>query len=153
MSFQEGIWMAQYRVTSREVAKLAGVSQSTVSIVLTQKPGIQISEATRSRVLEAARQLGYHPNASARALIRQQTQTVGLIVHESAEPKRVNAFLPPVIEDIASIAGAADFNLLVQPIEDARDSEACMKLVLEAHVDGSQVAGARARRGCDADAA
>jgi LacI family transcriptional regulator len=128
--------MAQRRVTSHEVAKLAGVSQSTVSIVLTGKQSIRISDATRQRVLQAAHQLGYHPNAAARALVRQQTRTIGLIVRECAEHMRENPFLPAVIEGISSVAEASDFLLLVQPVENARHPDFYMKLVLEGNVDG-----------------
>jgi DNA-binding LacI/PurR family transcriptional regulator len=54
--------------TSVDVARLAGVSQATVSYVLNDAPGVTISEATRARVRAAAEDLGYAPDASARAL-------------------------------------------------------------------------------------
>lgn len=53
-------------VTSQQVAQLAGVSQSAVSRTFT--PGASISPATREKVLQAARELGYRPNAIARSL-------------------------------------------------------------------------------------
>lgn len=56
------------RVTSVDVARVAGVSRATVSYVLNNKPGQTIPDDTRRRVLEAARQLDYHPHASARSL-------------------------------------------------------------------------------------
>jgi DNA-binding LacI/PurR family transcriptional regulator len=56
------------RVTSADVAKLAGVSRATVSYVLNDTPHQTISAATRTRVLEAAAGLGYAPSAAARAL-------------------------------------------------------------------------------------
>lgn len=56
------------RVTSADVAREAGVSRTTVSFVLNDRPGHTIPEATRERVLEAARRLDYRPHASARAL-------------------------------------------------------------------------------------
>ncbi|QKG18830.1 LacI family DNA-binding transcriptional regulator [Actinomadura verrucosospora] len=54
--------------TSVDVARLAGVSQATVSYVLNDAPGVTISEATRTRVRAAAEELGYAPDASARTL-------------------------------------------------------------------------------------
>ncbi|MDL4813025.1 LacI family DNA-binding transcriptional regulator [Actinomadura opuntiae] len=54
--------------TSVDVARLAGVSQATVSYVLNDAPGVTISEATRARVRAAADELGYAPDASARTL-------------------------------------------------------------------------------------
>lgn len=59
------------RATSRDVARLAGVSQSTVSFVLTGRGGI--SEPTKQRVLEAAAALHYRPNLAARSMRTQQT--------------------------------------------------------------------------------
>ncbi len=56
------------RVTSTDVARRAGVSRATVSYVLNDAPDQSISEQTRAAVLEAARELGYRPNSSARSL-------------------------------------------------------------------------------------
>src|ERR1700761_9251420 len=56
------------RVTSADVARVAGVSRATVSYVLNDTPHQTISAATRSRVLDAATSLGYAPSAAARTL-------------------------------------------------------------------------------------
>ncbi|MFC5298568.1 MAG: LacI family DNA-binding transcriptional regulator [Brachybacterium tyrofermentans] len=67
--------------TSQDVARLAGVSQSTVSYVLTgSRP---ISEATRARVEDAIEKLGYHPNSGARTLRSQRSGVIGLMVPEA----------------------------------------------------------------------
>ncbi|UEJ81487.1 LacI family transcriptional regulator [Brachybacterium halotolerans subsp. kimchii] len=67
--------------TSQDVARLAGVSQSTVSYVLTgSRP---ISAATRRRVEEAIEKLGYHPNSGARALRSRRSGVLGLMVPEA----------------------------------------------------------------------
>ncbi|MFE3558150.1 LacI family DNA-binding transcriptional regulator [Streptomyces sp. NPDC059193] len=55
-------------ITSADVARLAGVSRATVSFVLNDTPGHRVSENTRARVRDAARQLGYVPHAAARSL-------------------------------------------------------------------------------------
>ena len=62
--------MAAKRVTSLDVARRAGVSRTTVSFVLNAVAGMQISEETRQRVLDAARDLGYVPDAAAQALAK-----------------------------------------------------------------------------------
>jgi DNA-binding LacI/PurR family transcriptional regulator len=71
------------RVTSSQVAKLAGVSRTTVSFVLNNVPHMGISDETRERVLNAARQLGYVPNAAARSLVSGATGTVAIVVPHS----------------------------------------------------------------------
>lgn len=72
--------MTADRVTSRDVARRAGVSQSTVSYVLNDTPGQSISAGTRSRVLEAATALAYTPSAAARALRAGRTNTVLVVL-------------------------------------------------------------------------
>ena len=64
------------RVTSVDVAREAGVSQSTVSFVLNNTPGQTIPEETRRRVLEAAKKLDYRPRASARSLAAGRSDVV-----------------------------------------------------------------------------
>lgn len=64
--------------TSRDVAASAGVSQSTVSNVLTGRAGI--SQATRERVLKAAKELRYRPNLAARSMRTQRTGRLALVL-------------------------------------------------------------------------
>lgn len=65
-------------ITSRDVAAVAGVSQSAVSRCFT--PGASIAEETRERVLKVAAELGYRPNAHARNLITGRTRIVGVVL-------------------------------------------------------------------------
>lgn len=64
------------RITSADVARAAGVSQTTVSFVLNDKPGQRIPADTRRRVLEAARRLDYRPRGSARTLAAGRSTVV-----------------------------------------------------------------------------
>jgi DNA-binding LacI/PurR family transcriptional regulator len=95
--------------TSRDVARVAGVSQSTVSYVMSGRRSI--SAETRKRVLDAIEQLTYQPNAGARALASQRTQVVGLVVPFG--PTADTAGLLPFIETIASCARAEDHDVLL----------------------------------------
>jgi LacI family transcriptional regulator len=122
-------------VTSHDVARLAGVSRATVSLVLNRVEGATISESTRQRVLEAASQLDYHINAAGRSLRRQQTGTIGLIVRQPPGRLSADAFLPPVIEGITSVLGRAGFRLLIEPLDPERPVRH-ISLVREGHVDG-----------------
>ncbi|MCS3407339.1 HTH-type transcriptional regulator GalR [Serratia sp. AKBS12] len=70
--------------TIKDVARLAGVSVATVSRVINNSP--KASDGSRSAVLAAMEQLQYHPNANARALAQQSTETVGLIVSDVSDP-------------------------------------------------------------------
>ena len=85
-----------------EVARLAGVSIATASRVVSSSD-YPVSAATRERVLDAARELDYVPNALARGLLKSQIPVVGVIVHDITDP-----YFSEVVrgvEDAASPAG------------------------------------------------
>jgi DNA-binding LacI/PurR family transcriptional regulator len=86
------------RITSIDVARAAGVSQTTVSFVLNDKPGHSIPEATRLRILEVARELDYRPHASARALAAGRSDIVLLSVPDLPIGSAISRF----IEEMAS---------------------------------------------------
>jgi DNA-binding LacI/PurR family transcriptional regulator len=73
-------------VTSVDVARRAGVSQSTVSLVLSGKSAGRISARTEEAVRRAAEELGYRPNVAARALRTGAARTVGLVVTDVTHP-------------------------------------------------------------------
>ena len=95
--------------TSKDVARIAGVSQSTVSYVMTGKR--PISERTRQRVLDAMAELTYEPHSGARALAGRRTQVVGLVVPFGTDGE--SAGLLPFIETIASSARVHDYDVLL----------------------------------------
>ena len=75
-------------VTSYDVAKLAGVSQATVSYVLSGNTKQSISEVTREKILKAAQQLGYYPNSAAKSLRRRKNLCVSVMVNKQLELPR-----------------------------------------------------------------
>ncbi|MBN1267367.1 MAG: LacI family DNA-binding transcriptional regulator [Anaerolineales bacterium] len=131
------------RVTSREVAELAGVSRTTVSFVLNDVRGMRISEDTRQRVLEAAEQLGYHPNASARRLVTGKTRILAYVERQSAERAFADAILPQVLRGVYDAAYKAGYEVLLAPIPVRNGSERCEYLLRGGHVDGIILSGPR----------
>jgi DNA-binding LacI/PurR family transcriptional regulator len=93
------------RITSTDVARAAGVSQTTVSFVLNDKPGHSIPEATRLRILEVARQLDYRPHGSARALAAGRSDVALLSVPDLPIGGGISRF----VEELA--AALADHGL------------------------------------------
>ncbi|GAB3891142.1 hypothetical protein GCM10029964_063830 [Kibdelosporangium lantanae] len=87
-------------VTLVDVARHAGVSASTVSYVLSGKRSI--SEETRRRVEQAVTELGYHPNAGARALAGRRSHIVALVV-----PLRSDVYVPIMMEIAIAVTVAA----------------------------------------------
>lgn len=88
-------------VTSKDVARLAGVSQSTVSRAFNSIGGKGVRPEARERIMAAAKELGYFPNLVARGMISGKTNVVGLVVGDNLGPfynRIVNLFIEKVQE-------------------------------------------------------
>lgn len=77
---------ATKRPTSRDVARLAGVSQTTVSLIINEVPTVAITPETRARVQQAIAALDYHPHEGARSLSRRSTHTIGVAIPDAGNP-------------------------------------------------------------------
>ncbi len=130
------------RVTAKDVAQLAGVSRTTVSLVLNNAPNVHISPETRRRVLEAARQLNYHPHAAARSLVSQRSMTLGLVLCQSPEQVFADPFLPQVLQGINYVAQAAGYRILLETMTNPED-DGYAALALENRIDGFILSGPR----------
>lgn len=125
------------RVTSTQVAKLAGVSRTTVSFVLNEVPGMGISEETRERVLMAARQLGYVPNALARSLVTGATKTVALLLpHGDHVHIDVDAYIPRFVAGLSLTCHASGYKVLLEPVAETNRPGAFVDLVDSGRIDG-----------------
>src|SRR5437016_9970540 len=83
-------------ITMRDVAESSGFSPATVSIVLNNAPLAQyIAPATKKKIEEAARKLGYRPNAMARFLRSKRTHSVGVMLFDITDP-----FCTPILRGI-----------------------------------------------------
>ncbi|MEV4117068.1 LacI family DNA-binding transcriptional regulator [Nonomuraea sp. NPDC049695] len=90
------------RITSSDVARAAGVSRATVSFVLNDKPGMRITEETRRRVLEAARDLDYRPHASARSLAAGRSDVVLLAIPDLPIGAGISRFVEELTTALAA---------------------------------------------------
>jgi LacI family transcriptional regulator len=132
--------MDSRRPTSADVAALAGVSRTTVSFVLNGRD-VGISAATRQRVLDAARELGYHPSAPARQLAGGRSHTIGLVLRQSPEQVAGDAFLAELIRGLTGAARSAGFRVIVETL--GHDGERLSELVGSRRVDGLVLSGPR----------
>lgn len=122
------------RPTMAQVARLAGVSPTTVSFVINDDPrGSAVPAATRLRVEEAVRALGYRPNHAARRLRTQRSETIGFITDEVA----TTAFAGDTIRGAHDAAWARHHLLTVLNTGGAPEvEEASVDTVLSRDVDG-----------------
>src|SRR5215471_12978457 len=113
-----------------DVARESGVSIFTVSAVINHKS--HVGKNLRERVEEAIRKLNYRPNLIARSLIKQKTQTIGMIV-----PDIVNPFFPMVVRGAEDAAQKHGYNLLLCNSDDSLEKEeTAIELLLSKRVDG-----------------
>lgn len=125
---------ARRRPTMADVARLAGVSPTTVSFVINERPGSGIPEETRARVLAAVQDLGYQPNRQARNLRLQRTRQLGYHVPGdmlNASSVFALAFVQPLLQE----ADRRGYQILVFTTGD--DVVARLDALVAAHaVDG-----------------
>jgi DNA-binding LacI/PurR family transcriptional regulator len=119
-------------VTSVDVARRAGVSQSTVSLVFSGKGRGRVSEATQEHVRRCARELGYRPNVAAQALRLGSSRAVALLV-----PDITNPFFSRVLRGAQRAAQAAGYTVaLVDTANDRRWEAQSFEALRAGPVDG-----------------
>lgn len=123
--------------TILDVAELAGVSKSLVSLVMRESPSV--SDDKRQAVLDAAGELGYRPNAAARSLARQRSFLIGVLVSDFGNP-----FFSELLEGIEEAALLAEYRALFSTGSriPARELMA-LETLLELRTDGLILASPR----------
>ena len=122
--------MANEKITSLDVARRAGVSQSAVSRVFT--PGASVSKHTVEKVRRAAAELGYRPNVLARSLITGRSRIIGLVVAYLE-----NYFYPEVVERLSVALQEQGYHVLVfMAAPTVGDVQGVVQEILDYQVDG-----------------
>jgi DNA-binding LacI/PurR family transcriptional regulator len=117
------------RPSSVQVARLAGVSQATVSRVFT--PGARVSTKMRSQVLNAAEKLGYHPNVLARSLTRRSTNIIGIVMFRFGNP-----FYTRLLREFSRLLQEKNYWTLLLNSESDEGVEMALPMALQYQVDG-----------------
>ena len=124
-------------VTARDVARVAGVSVSTVSRALA-KPD-DVAPSTLAKVLDTARGMGYRPNLSARGLVTGRTGIIGLIV-----PDLENPFFASVTKGVQSRARTSEYAVIIADSDEDPSQEEHLARSLSKQVDGLVMCSPRA---------
>lgn len=131
------------RVTMEDIARKSGVSLTTVSLVLRDKPGI--NEETRRRVLDVARELGYRKRVQPEGPSSQQLQQIGVISKTRVgDAPSANPFYAPVVAGIEAACRKQQINLLYATVAVDVDNypEDQPRMLVEAQLDGIILVGA-----------
>jgi DNA-binding LacI/PurR family transcriptional regulator len=118
-----------------DVAQLAGVAISSASSALNGRPGV--SEATRARVQEAARELGFVPSLRGKSLSSKRAYAVGLIVSRNPDVFEEDPFFGGFLSGIESVLGDRGYALVLQMSTTAvENTERYRRMALDRRVDG-----------------
>jgi DNA-binding LacI/PurR family transcriptional regulator len=118
-------------VTSMDVAKLAGVSQSSVSRVLNADSSREVKDKTREKVLAAAKELGYKPNIIARSMISRKTDIIGVVIGNPVGP-----FYSKIMMNLMTKIQEQGKQCLMFTVEAGEDIDKILQRVLQYQVDG-----------------
>lgn len=132
------VQMSTARVTAADVARRAGVSQPTVSLVLSKNPKARVAKATRARVLQVAKELGYRPNRLAQGLVHKRSYALGLIVPGFANPVYAN-----IVSGAERVAVEQGYAVLLCETEQVNAAQHLQALI-DRQVDGVIIAGVAA---------
>lgn len=121
---------ATRRPTSYDVAQLAGVSQSAVSRCF--RPGSSIAPATRQKVLRAANELGYQPNAIASGLITRRSNMVAVLISNLT-----NLYYPEVLAGLSTKLDAQGVRVLLFALAKEGDADSALDQIWRYRVDGA----------------
>ncbi len=108
-------------LTLEEIARLSGVSRSTVSRVINQKPNV--SQDVRKRVLEVVQETGYHPNLAARTLASKRSWMIGLLLPRSVSSFFSDPYFPRLTQGVAQGCNQNDFTLALFLLGNKEDEE------------------------------
>ncbi len=122
------------RPTIADVARLAGVSPSAVSFVFNNRPGL--SDETRERILTAAREVGWQPSRTARALSRGRAMAFGLVL--TREPQLIgdDPFFSTFIAGVESVLAERGDGLMLNVTVPAEEAATYRRLAADHRVDG-----------------
>jgi LacI family transcriptional regulator len=128
--------MGKKRTTMNDVARAAGVSRTAVSFALNNIPNGNISDATRQRILEVARELDYAPNTQALNLVTGKTMLLALVLRKTSSQVAGDEFLSEVIEGAMQAIEPHGYHLMIHAAQQNEPNSTYRQLIRTRKVDG-----------------
>ncbi len=117
-----------------QIAKLSGVSRSTVSRVINNDP--RVSEDTRLRVRKVIQQLNYQPNAAARSLAGGHTSILGLVIPTGVSSVFSDPYFPNLIRGISAACREQNYSVMLWLAEPDYERRTIMQVLMNGFIDG-----------------
>ncbi|HSK90247.1 MAG TPA: LacI family DNA-binding transcriptional regulator [Euzebyales bacterium] len=131
------------RPTIRDVAQRAGVSKGAVSFALNGRPGV--ADETRARILRAAEELGWRPNASARALSQRRALAIGLVLARTPAQIGNDPYFGQLLAGMEGVLAVRGYALVMSVVGDAAtEVETYERLISDRRIDGVVLTDPRA---------
>jgi len=128
-------------VTLEDVARLAGVSRSTVSRVVNGHPHVRAE--TRARVLAVIKKLGYRPHSIARSLVTKRTKLIAMLIPESVTKIFSDPFFAILLQGAVQACNARGYQMVLALFDDPRQQEDLYRQLLQnGYIEGAVVASA-----------
>jgi len=129
-------------ITTHDIAREARVSRTTVSYVLSDRPGISVSPKTRKRVLATARRLRYVPNSAAEMLVTGRSRSIGLVL---SRPELISedGFIPIMIHGLNEVCKERGYRLLMEAVHDPPGVDDYVNLAKSKRIDSMIVVNPR----------
>ncbi|GAB1422754.1 hypothetical protein MASR2M15_29930 [Anaerolineales bacterium] len=106
-------------MTQKQIAEHTGVSQTTVSLILSGKTPIKSGDETRDKVLEAAQELAYVPQAAAKALIHGRSRNIGFVLIQPHRQVFTDPYVPNVLTGLTEVCRPAGYRIIVEHIHES----------------------------------
>jgi len=121
--------------TAKEIADRLGLSQPTVSRILSGANGYRVAADTKQRVLDAAKEMDYRPNAVARSLRQRRTNIVGFYSGYAALDTR-HDFIAAMVGGLQAACEPTNLDLLLHGVHSARPAEEVYSELVDGRIDG-----------------